>query len=93
MKDPCKAGKCLTYSVCISKKSLSCPKFQEYLNWFISENIDQVEIETVSDKLKRHSIIWEHLNLIFPNLKKISYQSLPHSEKRRVYEKRSMQGW
>lgn len=87
MKDPCKESKCISYPVCISKTTLTCLKFQEYLNWFISKNIDQVKIETATDKLKRHSIIWSHLTPIFPNLKKISYQSLPHSEKRRVYER------
>jgi len=84
MKDPCKSSKCISYPICVSKTGISCKKFQEYLNWFVEKNINQINCE---DRYLQHSIIWGHLKHIFPNLKKISYQSLPHSKKRRVYER------
>jgi hypothetical protein len=74
-KDPCKAGKCISYPICLNKRKIDdCIIFTnyitKYIRTYIQDKQDSIQIKLTPEQLK---LLWDHVEKIFPNMEFITY--------------------
>lgn len=74
MKDPCKAGKCISYPMCLNKRKIEdCIMFSNYITKYIRTYIQTKQESAQRLNPEQLKLLWDHVETIFPNMKFVTY--------------------